>query len=585
MVFMEEQEILNEVQATLDILYLALDKGSLSYTLHEKVVNAIMCLQQHRSYLADLQPQSPSVSNRAKRKESLNRLEECLHDARWILPTLKQRIPLLTKAISPATVLPTQPLVAPTDTQQTTIVAPVEARQPFKLFYSYAEEDERLLQGLNKHLSALKNEGYITEWNKGKLIPGAHKKEETDKQFWATDVILLLISSNYLASDTEYAEMKQALARQKDGGIILPILLRPVDLPEILSSLKTLPGNGKSVTEWRVRDKAYTHIAQGIREAIVKLRVQRGAISRQPVVESSTLTHSTEQEARQYVTTQPPAGAGNSLILATPRPDKISQPTSNSVTRARHCDVLLVTAKQEETESIVNACEQATSRSHTLEFLGAGAYFDLDKIGEARTFLVQSEMGAGGPGGSTLTIQEGIQFLSPSAVILVGIAFGMQQKKQRMGDILVSRQLLGYELQRIGQEESGEWNFRLRGDRPQGSTRLLAQVRASLVSWQGPKVHIGLILSGDKLVDNFDFRELLRKFEPEAIGGEMEGAGLYAAAERNHKDWIVIKAISDWADGKKKYQQIQRQHDAVQNATQLVMHVLQKGGLGNTLKT
>ncbi len=118
---MEEQEILNEVQTTLDLLYLALDKGSLSYTLHEKVVNTIMCLQQHRSFLGDLQPQSPSVSNRAKRKESLNRLEECLHDARRILPK--------------------RPLVAPTDTQQTTIVAPVEARQPFKLFYSYAEED------------------------------------------------------------------------------------------------------------------------------------------------------------------------------------------------------------------------------------------------------------------------------------------------------------------------------------------------------------------------------------------------------------------------------------------------------------
>ncbi len=559
---MEEQEILNEVQTTLDLLYLALDKGSLSYTLHEKVVNTIMCLQQHRSFLGDLQPQSPSVSNRAKRKESLNRLEECLHDARRILPK--------------------RPLVAPTDTQQTTIVAPVEARQPFKLFYSYAEEDERLLQGLNQHLSALKNEGYITEWNKRKLIPGAHKKEETDKQFWAADVILLLISSNYLASDTEYAEMKQALARQKDDIIVIPLLLRPVDLPEILLSLKTLPGNGKSVTEWRVRDKAYTNIAQGIREAIIKLRVQRGTVSNQPVVESSTLLHGMEREGWQYVTTQPTTGAGHHT---TPWPDKSSQSTSNSVTEARHCDVLLVTAKQEETEAIVNACEQATGRSHTLEFLGAGAYFDLDKIGGARTFLVQSEMGAGGPGGATLTIQEGIQFLSPSAVILVGIAFGMQQKKQRMGDVLVSRQLLGYELQRIGQEESGEWNFRLRGDKPQGSTRLLAQVRASLVSWQGQKVHIGLMLSGDKLVDNFDFRELLRKFEPEAIGGEMEGAGLYAAAERNHKDWIIIKAISDWADGKKKYQQSQRQHDAVRNATQLVMHVLQKGGLGNTQKT
>jgi nucleoside phosphorylase len=97
----------------------------------------------------------------------------------------------------------------------------------------------------------------------------------------------------------------------------------------------------------------------------------------------------------------------------------------------------------------------------------------------------------------------------------------------------------------------------------------------------GPKVHFGLMLSGEKLADNINFREQLRQLEPEAIGGEMEGAGLYAAAERNHVDWIVIKAISDWADGKKKYKKSQRQQIAEENAIQLVMHVLLQGGLRN----
>lgn len=95
MVFlMEEQEILSNVQSALDQLYLLRDKGSLSYNMHEKVVNNIMCLQQQRTFLADLQSQPSSVSNLARRKELLKTLEECLTDARRILPTLKQQIPL-----------------------------------------------------------------------------------------------------------------------------------------------------------------------------------------------------------------------------------------------------------------------------------------------------------------------------------------------------------------------------------------------------------------------------------------------------------------------------------------------------------
>jgi len=92
-------------------------------------------------------------------------------------------------------------------------------------------------------------------------------------------------------------------------------------------------------------------------------------------------------------------------------------------------------------------------------------------------------------------------------------------------------------------------------------------------------VHIGLLLSGEKLVDNYDFREQLRQLEPEAIGGEMEGAGLYAAAQRKRVDWLVIKAICDWADGEKGYQKQQRQQIAAENAAGFVMYVLKQGGL------
>ena len=91
--------------------------------------------------------------------------------------------------------------------------------------------------------------------------------------------------------------------------------------------------------------------------------------------------------------------------------------------------------------------------------------------------MVQSEMGAGGPAGATLVVHEGIKALSPSAVILVGVAFGLIPEQQRSGDILVARQLAGYELQKIEQGSAGEEIIRPRGDRA-GVVRTCLHCRA-----------------------------------------------------------------------------------------------------------
>jgi WD domain, G-beta repeat len=84
------------------------------------------------------------------------------------------------------------------------------------------------------------------------------------------------------------------------------------------------------------------------------------------------------------------------------------------------------------------------------------------------------------------------------------------------------------------------------------------------------------MLSGDKLVKHKNFRNKLLGIEPEAIGGEMEGTGVYSAAYRNKVDWILVKAICDWADEHKDgtYQQ-----QAAKNAARFLLHVLHQGGL------
>src|SRR5437762_3451165 len=176
-------------------------------------------------------------------------------------------------------------------------------------------------------------------------------------------------------------------------------------------------------------------------------------------------------------------------------------------------DVLLVTVTAVETMAVRRVFPVVQRH-----FIGNRTYYDLGEVGGVKVFLVRSEMGAGGQGGAMLTIQKGIDELSPSAIIMVGIAFGVDPKKQLIGDILVSQQILDYEVQRVGSGPDQELKIISKGDKAAASLRLLNRFRDGEMEWQEAKqpavVRFGLILAGAKLVDNQDFREQLRAFGP-----------------------------------------------------------------------
>jgi nucleoside phosphorylase len=233
-------------------------------------------------------------------------------------------------------------------------------------------------------------------------------------------------------------------------------------------------------------------------------------------------------------------------------------------------DVLIVTVTKVESRAVMKAFQEATGKAPKPESLGERTYHNLGELNGARVFMALSEMGAGGLGASQQTVHKGILALSPSAVIMVGIAFGVDEQKQAIGDILVSQQLLIYELQRVGKEE-----IISRGDKAHASIRLIDYFRSADLYWKEATVRFGLILTGEKLVDNIDYRGQLTKFAPEAIGGEMEGAGLYVACQDTHVDWILVKAICDWADGNKSQDKDEHQRLAAQNAAKFVAYALQ----------
>jgi nucleoside phosphorylase len=101
-------------------------------------------------------------------------------------------------------------------------------------------------------------------------------------------------------------------------------------------------------------------------------------------------------------------------------------------------DILLVTATKIESKSVFDAFKLSTKQKAEPYFIEDRVFFDLGEINGARVFMIQSEMGAVGINASIITVQKGIEALSPTAVIMVGIAFGIDEEHQKIGEILVA---------------------------------------------------------------------------------------------------------------------------------------------------
>lgn len=194
------------------------------------------------------------------------------------------------------------------------------------------------------------------------------------------------------------------------------------------------------------------------------------------------------------------------------------------------------------------------------------------RLGETEVVVCMAAMGSSGRDGSTVVATEVIRSWQLRAVIMIGIAFGRDPSKQRIGTVLVSERIAPYEPQRIGEATSVA-----RGGETAAGRTLLNRFR-NTIGWEfyapdGTKcdVQFGVLLSGEKLVDNLDFKTALFDRHPTAIGGEMEGTGLAAAADSSRCEWIVAKAICDWADGKKSKA---HQAFAAAAAVSFVEHVL-----------
>lgn len=149
-----------------------------------------------------------------------------------------------------------------------------------KVFFSYSHNDETNRNELEKHLAVLKRDGFIQTWHDRRILAGSEIGNEIDQNLTESNLVLLLVSPNFLASDYCYSlEMQKAFEMQKQGlAWIIPIILDYCDWQNTpLKDMLACPEDGKPISEYPNPNKAFNEITNAIR------RVIRQITAKQPV--------------------------------------------------------------------------------------------------------------------------------------------------------------------------------------------------------------------------------------------------------------------------------------------------------------
>ncbi|MGG6270047.1 SUMF1/EgtB/PvdO family nonheme iron enzyme [Leptolyngbya sp. AN03gr2] len=147
-----------------------------------------------------------------------------------------------------------------------------------KLFFSYSHRDEELRDQLAAHLATLQRKKVIESWHDRRIVAGAKWAQDIDDNLNLADIILLLISPDFLNSDyCSVTELNQAMERHNTGkACVIPVILRHADWhDEPFAALQALPKNAKPIVTWSDRDEAFLDVVRGIRGAVTALLNQR----------------------------------------------------------------------------------------------------------------------------------------------------------------------------------------------------------------------------------------------------------------------------------------------------------------------
>ena len=148
-----------------------------------------------------------------------------------------------------------------------------------KLFFAHSNSpyDERLRKNLESHLSSLQPLKVSINWQKNQKLAGRNWKQESYQYLNTSQMIILLVSPDFLAADDCRNITSRAIEQHNAGkASVIPVKLRPIDNWQAtpFGHLQCLPYNGEPITSrfWPRQDDAFVNIVEKIREEVEKIQ-------------------------------------------------------------------------------------------------------------------------------------------------------------------------------------------------------------------------------------------------------------------------------------------------------------------------
>jgi hypothetical protein len=176
--------------------------------------------------------------------------------------------------------------------------------RPIHIFFSYAHNDEPLVDEVRRQLIGYDRRNIIRKWHDRLISPGAEWRGQIDARLRHCDIILLFISPHFIESEYCYdVEMTEAMRRHHVGEArVIPVILRPcLWHDEPFGRLQSLPTRGRALVLWENRDEGALDVAKGVMEVVRQINSE--------LVEPSARMTSVPNSPTTELTNQPPAVA------------------------------------------------------------------------------------------------------------------------------------------------------------------------------------------------------------------------------------------------------------------------------------
>jgi TIR domain-containing protein len=149
---------------------------------------------------------------------------------------------------------------------------------PIEIFFSFAHEDEVLMDAVRRQLIIFDRQDIIRKWHDRKILAGSNWANEIDVRLRNSQIILLFVSPHFFESDYIFqTEMREAMRRHASGEArVIPIILRPCLWQTApFAQIQALPRDAKAITTWPNLDEACVDAAQGVMDVVFELAQAR----------------------------------------------------------------------------------------------------------------------------------------------------------------------------------------------------------------------------------------------------------------------------------------------------------------------